>query len=300
MAEEEKEAPERASDIPLDLTRERETFVRSFLRKGVELTEELLEENASLRSRLAAREQENLELRAQVASDDAIRDLLQRIEGLEHEKKRLSAHSQTLAEAQQSVRHRYAEIENELNDLANLYIAAFQLHSSLSLRRVVRHLLDMIGQLIGAQAFIVYVVDGEAGEARPLAQENVDLEIPAVGLGEGAVGEACLTGLSRIPEHFPSELPARGSIDEPFALVPLVAVGKPVGVIAIVSMLEQKQTWAKVDHELLHLLSVHAGPALIAANLYTQNTTPVSALGGLVENYRRRGSETPSAADMEL
>ena len=41
-----------ASDKPLDLIKERDAFVRSFLKKGVEYTEQLLRENHQLRREL--------------------------------------------------------------------------------------------------------------------------------------------------------------------------------------------------------------------------------------------------------
>ena len=65
----------RPSDLPGDLVREREAFVRSFLKKGFELTEELLVENTGLRGEIARVRDENARLRAAVASSEAIRDL---------------------------------------------------------------------------------------------------------------------------------------------------------------------------------------------------------------------------------
>ena len=70
----------RASDLPMDLIKERESFVRSFLKKGVEYTEHLLQENAQLRDDLSRIQDDNTRLRAQIASDDAIRDLLRTVE----------------------------------------------------------------------------------------------------------------------------------------------------------------------------------------------------------------------------
>ena len=218
MSEDSNKTLERSSDAPVDLVRERETFVRSFLKKGVELTEELLHENVELRDETARLRHENARLRAQVASDDAIRNLLSKIEDLEVEKKALLVRSEELAEAQASDEGRYVEIERELNDLANLYVASYQLHASLSVRRVTRHLLDMVGQLVGAFSFAIYVVEGEAGVVRPIASEKVSPdELLTVPLGEGPVGEACLTGIALIPDKL-----SNGSIGSPMAIVPLL------------------------------------------------------------------------------
>jgi hypothetical protein len=43
----------RGSDLPVNLLKEREAFVRSFLRKGVEYTELLLRENQDIRRELS-------------------------------------------------------------------------------------------------------------------------------------------------------------------------------------------------------------------------------------------------------
>jgi hypothetical protein len=80
-----KSSSERTSDPP-DLHAERETFVRNFLHKGVELTEDLIRENRGLESQLRHYQEENVRLRAQLASDDAIRELLSTIETLQQER----------------------------------------------------------------------------------------------------------------------------------------------------------------------------------------------------------------------
>ena len=280
--------------MPGDLVQERETFVRSFLRKGVELTEELLHENGELREENQRLHRDNARLRKQVASDDAIRDLLTTIEGLEDEKQRLLERSTLLERSQRSDEGRYEEIEHELNDLANLYVASFQLHASLSPRRVVRHLQDMLGQLVGADGFAIYLVDADGQEAVPIAWENL-AEAPAtVKVGEGAVGEACLTAVP----HVSSTL-GEGSLDAPLAVVPLLVEGKAVGAIAITRMLVQKTRWAPLDQELFKLIGAHAGTALIAANLYSGELGPMPALSGFVDNLKKRGASMLPPPDGE-
>ena len=275
-----------ASDVPVDLAAERETFVRSFLRKGVELTEQLLKENAGLREELNRAHEQNARLRAQVKSDDAIRELLEKIENLELEKESLLARSSQLEAHQSDEQSRYTEIESELNDLANLYIAAFQLHLSLSPRRVVRHLMDMMGQLIGASRFVFYIIDPGRSEAVPVASEGIDAtSLRPIALGSGPVGEACLTGIQRIPDEI-----TEGTMDAPLAILPLMVEGRPVGVLVVVAMLEQKSQWAGLDQELFKLITAHAGHALAAANLYASLETPSQALEGLPALLKKRGS----------
>jgi len=268
----------RASDVPLDLIKERDAFVRSFLKKGVEYTEQLLRENGELREELEQLRDDNTSLRAQVASDDAIRELLVTVEELQKERDRLVQRSKKLEGAEAEHAGRQAQIEQEINDLANLYVAGFQLHASLSPRRVVRHVCDMLGQLVGAEAFVLYLVDASK-KIVPLAHEGLEEAPETLAEGTGPVGEAILTSLPIIRER---DLHG-GSIDDPVAVIPLTAEGRAVGAISVVRVLSQKNEWANVDHELFQLIGHQAAVAMIAANLYDTEKGPKEALAGLSE-----------------
>ncbi|HJK91314.1 MAG: hypothetical protein CMN31_10890 [Sandaracinus sp.] len=265
----------------MDLVKEREAFVRSFLRKGVEYTEALLEESRELRSEIADLRAENARLRAQIASDDAIKDLLKTIERLEKERGNLLERSEQLEQTEQERRDRQAAVEQEINDLANLYVANFQLHASFSPRRVIRHLSDMAGQLVGAAQYVVYLVDAEGKRAYPVASDGLDeAEVQPVEVGDASpVGEACLTGIARVRE---ADL-EKATREDPAAVIPVMADGKAVGVVEVITLLEQKEGWANVDHELFQLLGSQAGVALIAANLYDAEAGPLAALRGIEE-----------------
>ncbi|MFW6051207.1 MAG: GAF domain-containing protein [Myxococcota bacterium] len=272
---------QRASDAPTDLVKEREQFVRNFLKKGVEFTEQLLHENQDLRQELAGLRSDNARLRAQVASDDAIRDLIRTVEALEREKNNLLEKSNELEQTQREEERRYVQVESELNDLANLYIASNQLHSSLSVRGVVRHLSDLLEQLVGAAGFVIYLMDQQGDRAVPIGWQGVgDVTPEPVATGDGPVGDACLTGVPRIREEGPL---GPGTFEDPVAVIPMMVDGRPVGAICILSMLAQKDNWASVDRELFNLLGQQAGMALIAANLYDREKGPVAALAGLTE-----------------
>src|SRR3984957_10333916 len=91
----EKKGPgSRRSDRPdqvvaAELKEKRDAFLQTFFKRGAELTDELLGENGRLREKLSRLETENATLKTQLASDNAIRDLLKKIEELEREKARL-------------------------------------------------------------------------------------------------------------------------------------------------------------------------------------------------------------------
>ena len=275
---------EMAPPTPADLTRERESFVRNFLRKGVEFTEELIRENEDLRRHAQALEMDNRELRAQVKSDDAMRDVLRTIERLEQEKRNLLDRSSQLEQATRRFEGRYAAIEQELNDLANLYVASFQLHSTLKPIYVLTHIKELLAQLVGAECFVVYIVDEQTQTALPIGSEGIaESEVGPIRVGEGAIGTVCATGQSSVKQGDPLGV---GTLEEPLAVIPMLVDGHTVGVIAIARLLEQKQAWVQVDQELFHLLGSHAAAALLAAHLYQGKTDLSSAFAGLGESLK--------------
>jgi hypothetical protein len=267
-----------------DLTRERESFVRNFLRKGVEFTEELLRENEELRRHAQALERDNTELRAQVKSDDAMRDVLRTIERLEQEKRNLLDRSSALEQATRRYEGRYAAIEQELNDLANLYVASFQLHSTLKPPHVLQHIRELLAQLVGAESFVIYILNDDGRRAIPVGSEGVlEADLKEIYVGEGAVGAVCASGQSSVRQGSPL---GEGTIASPLAVIPMLADGQTVGVISILRLLEQKQAWVQVDQELFHLLGTHAAAALLAAHLYSKESDLLSALAGLGEGLK--------------
>jgi len=290
---------ERPSDAPADLGREREVLVRQFLRRGFEITESMLSENQALRDQLDRARDENTRLRSQLASNDAIRDLIRRIDTLEVERKELLVRSDELAETSREFERKSAEIETELHDLANLYIASSHLHSTLALRRVVRHLVELLQQLVGAERFGIYVVDPEGRRARAIHSEGLGT-LPDVIVGEGAIGLVMAMRLARIED---GPHPA-GTLDAPVAVVPMLVRDVCVGAIAVTSVFAQKERWAGVDHEFLGLLGSHGGSALIAATLYADRFSdparapdPRDALRNIHEQLARQAPDaSPDAS----
>ena len=59
------------------------------------------------------------------------RELLERIRGLEEEKRDVLERLRAVEEENRQFAERYLEIEEENNNLANLYVASYQLHSTL-------------------------------------------------------------------------------------------------------------------------------------------------------------------------
>ncbi len=143
------------SDIPsTDLRTERDEFLKKFSR-GTQLTEDFLKEHERMQGRLQDLESENAGLRAKVEADQAVRELLKKIERLELEKSELVSQYHRAEAATTEFTARVQEVESEFSNLANLFVASNQIHSSLSPRGVTRRIKEVLAQLVGAERYAI-------------------------------------------------------------------------------------------------------------------------------------------------
>lgn len=278
-------------EVPGDARHQREEFVRSFLHKSAELAEELIRDNHNMEQQLHREREENAKLRAQLASNDAARELLITIERMEEERRELVQRSAELSLFEQ----RQADTERELNDLASLYVASFQLSSSLSLGRVVKHMGELMEQLVGGQSFVFYLLTADGKRAIPVsAQGRLPAPLGPITLEDGPLADACLTGVPRI--HEPD---AVRPVGEPIAILPLQFAGQVVAMFALYELLPHKRAFEKVDRELFKLLAVQGATALIAANLYAKEGGPRAALHDVLMNLEAERHKQLVAADSD-
>lgn len=153
----------KSRDSGLDLRKHQREFYEEYFRKGVELTQALINENEELRSRL-----EELEEIAR-HSDPALAS--------EHDR-----------------------IERDHHDLACLFVTQSQLGRASEVREATTVMTEVLLNFIGANRFAIYVTNG-AGEPRPLYVYNVDrrsLGDPAAAVVESASsGASHISGLER-------------------------------------------------------------------------------------------------------
>jgi hypothetical protein len=263
------------------LIKERDAFIQQFFRKGAQLTEELLKENERLRDRISELETDTARLRAHLASDEAIRDLLKKIEQLEMEKRDLVNRSVHMEAVTDRYSARYAEVESELANLANLYVATSQLHAAHSVRGVLRNLKELLAQFVGAGGFGVYLLSDDGGELVALTTEGVNTsEAARLPLSEGAVGRAFSKG--EVVYTNRREL-SKVEIGDPAAVVPLSMDGRTVGLIVIFSLLQQKLEFMSIDAEIFRLLGAQAVPALVSARLFTERGRKVPTVQAFLD-----------------
>jgi hypothetical protein len=255
------------SDAPgTDLKTERDEFLKKFSR-GTQLTEDFLKEHDRMQSRLQDLESENAGLRAKVEADQAVRELLRKIERLEHEKSELVSQYRQAEAITTEFTARVQEVESEFANLANLFVASNQIHSSLSPRGVTRRIKEVLAQLVGAERYAMYLVNPEGEELIPIASEGVHgSDLVPVRIAGTRIGDVLRKGSASVADSDPS----KGTLQDPPAVIPLSVDDRVVGTIAIFSTLAQKNKFDQVDFELFKLLGQHAAQALVAASLFAQ------------------------------
>ncbi|HYP88009.1 MAG TPA: GAF domain-containing protein, partial [Polyangiaceae bacterium] len=258
---------------------ERDQFLKKFT-GGAKLTEDFLREFEQQQERLRQLEAENAALRAKVEADEAIRDLLSKIERLENEKRELVSRFHRAEAVNSEFTARVQEVESEFANLANLFVASNQLHSSLSPRGVTRRIKEVLAQLVGAERYCMYLANADSTELVPIAYEGVaGAALTPVKISDSELGQALLKGAASVSEQDPTA----GTVQRPAAIIPLSVDEKTVGVIAIFSTLAQKKRFDTVDFELFKLLGQHAAAALVSASLFAHTDRKLPGLEAFLD-----------------
>ncbi|HYR27767.1 MAG TPA: diguanylate phosphodiesterase, partial [Thermoanaerobaculia bacterium] len=145
-------------------------------------------------------------------------------------------------------------------NLANLYVASYQLHNSVDRDAVLTAIQEIVINLIGSEQLAIYERRGD-GPFRIAASFGFDGEALAATVGgEFAVEKLGEGHVFRDPAHM-----------QPLtACVPLRIDGRDMGAILIFRLLDHKPELQPVDHELFDLLAVHASTALYCASLHAE------------------------------
>jgi GAF domain-containing protein len=264
--------------------RERGEAVLAIFQRGAEFTKQLLDENSRLRRKL-----NDVQLRhTNAAQSDSEwgklrQELMAKIEELENQNQTILEELKTIEGENQHFAERYVEVEEENNNLANLYVASYQLHSTLDAGEVVKVILEIVINLIGAEVFGVYVCEEGTGVLTPVAAEGDDVSAcPKLRVGEGFVGRSVETGEVAVGDPAQEgRPPSQGG--EPIVSIPLRVEEKPVGAIVIYRLLAQKDGFSALDNELFTLLAGHAATAIFASRLYGQSERKLSTIQGFID-----------------
>jgi GAF domain-containing protein len=156
---------------------------------------------------------------------------------------------------------RYAEVEQQNSNLANLYVASYQLHGTRDRRRVLTAIKEVIINLIGSEELGIWEVD-ESGNVLALV-ESFGIEagrwmhLP-INASCCFIARTALTG-----ERFVvGESNDAAETENVSACVPLKLDDKVIGIIGVFRLLPQKNGFEPLDLELFDLLATHAATAL--------------------------------------
>ena len=267
------------SDDGSNIFDRQEEFLGIF-KKGAEFTRELMIENERLRRKLLDVEDGQHQAARNPDDWEKLRvELIGTIANLEEENRSFRERLTEVEEENRKFADRYVEIEEENNNLANLYVASYQLHSTLDIDEVLKIVIEIVINLIGAEVFAVYLLDGKNEELRVVAAEGVPpSEIPSCQLGKGSLGKAIA-----VTETTCWDTTRSDDYTEPIVCIPLQIEKRPIGAIAIFSLLQQKEGFTALDHELFNVLGGHAATALFAARLYGQSERKLNTIQGFLD-----------------
>ena len=156
---------------------------------------------------------------------------------------------------------RYIDVEQQNTNLANLYVATYQLHGTLDRDRVLAAIKEVIINLIGSEELAIWEVTGEALTLLdsfgidPEEWERVPLDREA-----GLIGLVAETGQRFV--HGEADLVGSGREETLNACIPLKLDDTVIGVIGVFQLLPQKNGFEAIDMELFELLGSHAATAL--------------------------------------
>jgi hypothetical protein len=245
----------------MDETNDSKRYVGRVQDEAQRYVREVLDENNRLRVLMAGVRTENLTL------NDQLSRLREELE--QYRRQQLHLHQQLIEVEASTSRYaeQYAAIEQQNSNLANLYVASYQLAGTVDRAAVLQAIQEIVANLIGSEEIGIYGMS-ETRDFLVLARSfGIDAEaLGQVTLGMGTIGNAGASGELYVS---PSGLPDRDGIT---ACIPLRIENEVIGMIVIFGLLGHKPSLTDVDREMFDLLSVHAATSLYCASLHEERT----------------------------
>jgi hypothetical protein len=265
-------------------------YVRKVLDESRRYGQELLEENNQLRTMIAGLQAKDLLLEQQVKALELAttytRELKEQLyvsqgecrlvrEQLSEAQAALKTQAAQHAQLQVRLKEVYDkneshsdefdQLQRQSNNLANLYVASYRLHGTLSRQEVLDSIKEIVANLIGSEEMLLFDVDWAREELVLVDTNGVDpVPYRNVPLNGGLIGAAVRDGSPIIVEKQP-----RGPGEESLtAVIPLQLASAVTGAIAIFRLLPQKAAFEDLDRELFDLLASHAAMALHCTELH--------------------------------
>ena len=223
-------------------------YIRLAQEQQTEYVHALLAENERLRAAVVKLESDKR------CSDEQCRIATTELETLRNELEEIASQNESHV-------GRYQQIEIHNSNLANLYVASYQLHTSIDRESVLNVIQDIIANLVGSEEVAVFET-GPTGAFVLSASSGVDAaRLTRFTLGEGPIAQRVRSGQIYVnPE-------AGAGLDQVTACIPLSIGASLFGAILVFRLLDHKTALQPVDHEIFDLLAVHAATALYCATV---------------------------------
>ncbi len=253
--------------------------------QGKRFTEELLQENERLRLIITNLQRENRDLTNEI-SESGLAGLEENIARLEKENAALKKAAEEQRKETESMEaenrefaDRYVEVERQNSDLISMYVASYQLHSTLEYDDVIKAVKDITINMLGGEIFGIYEINRDSKDLKLIAHEGMEGREKPIPLDDESVRDVIESGNARFVESKAEY--ADGNT--PVACLPLKLGDDPYGIIVIHKLLIQKEGFRALDFELVELLGKHAASAIYSAKLHLISERKRNTLEGFVD-----------------
>jgi hypothetical protein len=237
------------------------SYVDRVLHDAQRYTRELLDENHRLRELAFGLEEDKRRLGEQL---QAFRDAAERFDRQQAD---LQQRLQLMQGESQRFAEQFVEVERQNSNLANLYVASYQLVGTLDRGQVLRVIQEILANLVGSEETAIFerAQDGTLALADATGVEGRDLA--GVGADPGVVARVAASGETWVAGDGGEASGPEASLT---ACIPLKLEERVIGAIAIFRLLPQKNGIEPVDRELFDLLATHAAMALYCTALHAR------------------------------
>ena len=248
-----------------DEPKDRGEYVRRVRENTRRYVDEILAENEKLMLRVSSLEEERSRLERQLIATQTKLDR----QALEEEN--LKRRFDDMESEQRRFFEGYAEIEQQHNNLASLYVATYGLHGSMDRGEVLLAIQEIVTNLIGSEEMAVFELDAGGEELELVRSRGVEPgDFERLPIGSGRIGRVVSSGEMYIvdgqePGDGQAALPQEATLT---ACVPFKIDGRVTGALAVFRLLDQKPGLEPLDFELFDLLGSQAAMALYATNLH--------------------------------
>ncbi len=243
-------------------------------------TEDLLKENERLRNKIIALES-NLGDESKTAlskleeANAKLSVVTAEYERLRKELLDIKAKLVVTEEKNREFASEYQMIQEQSSKFTSLYVATYQLHSTMYLREVVQRLSDVTLNFLGAEFFSIYIYDAKekkfvlaGGEGHPFPLGRcVPFDDPL--LAEIAQEDEAI---------FAAKLKTEDKNNPIIVGIPMKTDGIIAGVLLIHKLLIQKPAFTEDDLDFFEMISTHASIAITAAGLYERDRGSMDSL----------------------